>query len=339
MEPAAAVRWEETPCPLCGARDEEMVLQTRVENASCQLVRCRRCQMVYLNPRPDESSLGRFYPHDYQPYSPRVQARTGLLARLRRKLEGLVLSAYFAYPPPVQGLTGRLAAALARPWLAPGRDSHTSIPYTGKGHLLDFGCGGGWFARRMADRGWKVIGMDFSEHAAAQVRERFKLPVYVGSLPHPAVRPESFDVINMGASLEHVPHPNRVLEAAVKALRPGGLLVASVPNFAGWVPRTFGTDWFSLDLPRHLLHFTPATLRRLLVAHGLVVEELRMLGRVSWLRRTLRNARTSGNTSWKRRLAALAPGLWTRWTVWSRQADCMMAIARKPASEALRLSA
>jgi SAM-dependent methyltransferase len=191
----------------------------------------------------------------------------------------------------------------------------------------------------MADRGWKVIGMDFSEHAAAQVRERFKLPVYVGSLPHPAVRPESFDVINMGASLEHVPHPNRVLEAAVKALRPGGLLVASVPNFAGWVPRTFGTDWFSLDLPRHLQHFTPATLRRLLVAHGLVVEELRMLGRVSWLRRTLRNARTSGNAPWKRRLAALAPGLWTRWTVWSRQADCMMAIARKPASETLRMSA
>ena len=42
-----------------------------------------------------------------------------------------------------------------------------------------------------------------------------------------------------------------------RALRPGGRFVAVVPNFAAVAFRWFGVDWWPLDPPRHLLHFTP----------------------------------------------------------------------------------
>jgi SAM-dependent methyltransferase len=153
-------------------------------------------------------------------------------------------------------------------------------------------------------------------------------------LPHPAIEPESFDAINMGSVLEHVHHPHQVIESVVRALRPGGIFAVSVPNFASWSVRTFGAASFILDLPRHLLHFTPATLRRLLNAHGLEVSELRMVGRVAWMRQTLRAsaAKGVGVRPFVLRMGTLRPvlGALTRWTVWTRQADQLFAIARKP---------
>jgi SAM-dependent methyltransferase len=230
-------------------------------------------------------------------------------------------------------------AVLASPWLRPGRDSLTAIPFHGEGRLLDFGCGAGWYAHRMRQRGWKVSGIDFSRYAASQVQQRLGIPVLVGSLPHPEVKPESFDVITMGSVLEHVHHPRQVIDAAARALRPQGLLVVVVPNLDSWGFRYFGRDWFPLDLPRHLLHFTPITLRRLVEAHGLEVQELRMLGRTSWMRSSLALARRRRGASFGRRLLAacqrlrIVPSLLTRWSVWNRQADCILLIARKPSGD------
>src|SRR5437870_2372269 len=78
--------------------------------------------------------------------------------------------------------------------------------------------------------GWQVTGMDFNGQVAAQVQQHFGFPVLTGSLPHRDVAAESFDVITMGAVLEHVHRPHEVIAAAVRALRPGGYLMVAVPN-------------------------------------------------------------------------------------------------------------
>lgn len=334
----ARIVWEDVPCPLCKARDEELCLSAPegTSGPTYRVVRCRCCGMGYLNPRPDFASIGQFYPDDYAHYSATPPRSSGRGGGLRQWLERLVLSASFGYPPPLRHWYERALAALAAPWVAPPRSSHTSIPFTGRGRLLDFGCGGGWLAARMKQYGWDVEGMDFSAFAAHKVEQQFGLRVHVGTLPHPQVGPESFDVINMGQVLEHVHWPHAVVEAAAKALRPGGLLVVSVPNFASWSMRTFGAPSPAIDMPRHLLHFSPATLRRLLQAHGLEVTELRVLGRVGWMRRTLARTRQAGAAGWKQRLLArlgrsrLLVGALTRWTEWTRQADQLMAFARRP---------
>src|SRR5271154_2453936 len=64
----AVINWERIPCPLCNASDEDIFLQARADpdQTLYRLVRCRSCGMVYMNPRPDEASIGQFYPDDYE---------------------------------------------------------------------------------------------------------------------------------------------------------------------------------------------------------------------------------------------------------------------------------
>ncbi len=338
----APIVWEDVACPLCKAHNEEVVLWATGEpgRTTYRLVRCRSCGLGYLNPRPDQISIGRFYGDDYKPFRPRRPQHTGWWGPRRAALKRLVLRDAFNYPPPLGSWRQRLLAALCGPLLSPHRDSHQSIPYHGEGRLLDLGCGSGWFLQRMREKGWQVLGVDVSDRAAQEAGQAYGIPVHVGTLPHPDVGPETFDVVNMASVLEHVHWPHRVVEGAARALRPGGLLVVSVPNFDSWTLRQFCTACFHLDLPRHLLHFNPVTLRRLLHAHGLEVCELRMMRRVSWMRQTLRTALSQNVPGRGRRLllraACLGPltSLLTSWTAWTRQADCLLAVARRPARPA-----
>jgi 2-polyprenyl-3-methyl-5-hydroxy-6-metoxy-1,4-benzoquinol methylase len=338
--PLESVTWEDTACPLCGARDEEELLLARAPGGGqdFRVVCCRDCGLGYLNPRPDEQTIGLLYPEEYTWYHPPAKAETAW-ARARRGLRRLVMARHFGTPPAPLGLRQQLLAWLASGWLYPRPQSLTALTYCGRGRLLDYGCGSGWYAQQMRELGWDVTAMDFSAYAAAQVSRHFGLPTLAGTLPHPHVRPGSFDVITMGAVLEHVHHPHRLIAAAAEALGPGGYLVVSVPNLASWGFRYFGTDWWGLQLPHHLLHFTPQTLRRLLAAHGLEVRTLRAVGRPGWMQRSLAAARRRPGHGLLVKLGRLrlVASLLARWTTWTGATDCLEAIAYRTAapSEAL----
>jgi SAM-dependent methyltransferase len=332
-----AIAWERISCPLCHSTREEELLTVAPEPEAhvYRLVRCGNCGLGYQNPRPTPASIARFYPREYECYQAPVPRPAGKWDNLRLHLERLVLSQYYGHPPRVSSRLHRFMAAVARPWVQPNYVALTAIPYVGTGRLLDFGCGSGWYAHRMRERGWTVSGMDFSEHAAHQSSRRFGIPVLVGTLPHPGVKPSSVDVITMGQVLEHIYHPQSVIEAAAQALRPGGLLVASVPNLDSWGFRFFGPDWWPLDLPRHLLHFTPETLRTLLESNGFDVIDLRLLGRTSWMCRSFKFVCTR-RKGWRTRAipaifhrSRLLTSLLTRWTVWTERADCIFVMARR----------
>jgi len=330
--------WEEIGCPLCSHGDEVLLLAVPAEPAGTlyRLVRCRHCGMCYVNPRPAPCCIDRFYPQDYKPYQTR-SPREGYLARLRLWLEQLVLARDYGYPSPLAGRLQKIVGALAAPFFAPSRDSMTALPFVGEGKLLDFGCGSGWLAYRLRQRGWDVTGMDFNEHAARQSQDFYGVPTMIGSLPHPQVPPASLDAIVMGGVLEHVHWPHPLIEQAATALKPGGLLAISVPNLDSWAYRTFGMHWFSLDVPRHLLHFTSATLRRLVEAHGLEVTELRFQRRCSWMQRSMQNLSGRWSGLGGQTLCRLLARLLTRWTVWSKQADCLMLLARRKTTAGIAL--
>jgi SAM-dependent methyltransferase len=337
------IGWETIRCPLCDAADEAPFLEAPAEPEETlyRLVRCRRCRMVYMNPRPDAASIGQFYPDDYEAYREPRRDSSGWWGRTRRRLQQLVLSRRYGYPPALKGWRQRLLAWLASPWFGPGRDSQTALPWVGAGRMLDYGCGAGHYAARMQQRGWSATGMDFSPRAAEQARQLYGLPVVVGTLPHPAVGPASYDLITMGAVLEHVHWPRPLIAVAAEALRPGGLLVVTVPNLDSWGFRRFGADWWPLELPRHLLHFTPATLRRLMEMHGLEVQELRLQARGSWMRRSFDRAARPGRPLLRRLLGRLGklrllPSLLTTWSYWTGRPDSMLIIARRPPGVACR---
>lgn len=303
--PTPDIVWDDTPCPLCGYRDEELVLEaadaTPADGLALRfaVVRCRNCALTYTNPRPDAVSIGRFYPSDYRPHR-----RPRKLRQARR------------WPSLAARWAGRVV---------PERDG--DLPRLGRGRLLDFGCGGGSYMKRMADQGWAVTGLDAAVGAVRSIQEDLGLTALVGSLPHPDLVAGSFDVVTMWHSLEHVHRPLEILREAFELLTPGGRLVVACPNLDSWAFRVFGPAWFALDVPRHLTHFTPQTLTDMLTAAGFRVDELRQVRHSDWVRSSARLA--SGG--WGRMLAwkpLAKTAAW--WTHLRGASDCMIAVAERP---------
>jgi SAM-dependent methyltransferase len=138
----------------------------------------------------------------------------------------------------------------------------------GPGHLLDIGCGDGNFLATALGAGWTGSGTDIG--GALDNARAAGLDVF-GSLDDVARR-APFDAITMWHTLEHFTDPRGTLERARQLLRDGGTLIVAVPDAAGLQASVFGRDWFHLDVPRHLFHFTRQALAALLPRAGFVVE-------------------------------------------------------------------
>jgi 2-polyprenyl-3-methyl-5-hydroxy-6-metoxy-1,4-benzoquinol methylase len=62
---------------------------------------------------------------------------------------------------------------------------------------------------------------------------------------------------------EHFYEPHKILKKVWSWLKPGGIFYSMVPNIDSAGFRVFGSYWFALELPRHLFHFSPASIRHL----------------------------------------------------------------------------
>jgi 2-polyprenyl-3-methyl-5-hydroxy-6-metoxy-1,4-benzoquinol methylase len=274
--------------------------------------------------------MGLFYPDEYTPYS-RHEPGARPRPLLRRRFEHAVLQRDFGYPARSNDKMTSVYAAIGKAVIHGARQREYWIPYRQPGRLLDFGCGAGDFMKRMREFGWTVEGIDFSPEVADRLRAGAGFRVHVGTLPHPDIRPESFDAVAMWHALEHVHDPRTVLKAVNQALRSGGVLALSVPNFASWSRQHFQHHWYALELPRHLTHFEPATLRAMIEAEGFRVLSLQQLGRGSCLRKSARLASEAGfRRWWLRSLRRSWPSRATaHWTERTGQADVIRLIAEK----------
>ncbi|HSU55765.1 MAG TPA: class I SAM-dependent methyltransferase [Candidatus Dormibacteraeota bacterium] len=137
-----------------------------------------------------------------------------------------------------------------------------------RGRVLDVGCGRGWLLQQFRKAGWDVHGTELSEQAARYGREALGLPIETGSLEDVSFPANHFDAITMWHVLEHVPEPAVMLKEVCRVMKPGGVLLVSVPNFGGVEARFFKDKWFHLDVPRHVTHLSSKTLRAALNEAG-----------------------------------------------------------------------
>jgi SAM-dependent methyltransferase len=148
-----------------------------------------------------------------------------------------------------------------------------SAAHPERGKLLDIGCGEGSFLLRARAAGFDVVG---TEMGLAAERSRAAGLDVRSSLEQ--VEPDApFDVVTLWHSLEHFPDPVGVVEGVALLLKPGGTIVVAVPDAGGLQARAFGADWFHLDVPRHLFHFTRRSLGLLLAQHGFALVSWRHL--------------------------------------------------------------
>jgi SAM-dependent methyltransferase len=125
------------------------------------------------------------------------------------------------------------------------------------GRLLDMACGVGYGTRLLADEAAGVqsaLGVDLDERALAYAAQRYGRPG-VEFRRGDALRFEDaggFDTVVSLETIEHVPDPARLVERLVALLRPGGVLIASVPSTP------------SVDVnPHHLHDFSERSFRRM----------------------------------------------------------------------------
>lgn len=304
----ARLAWRDVPCPLCGSDCPEVALEaadpTSREGHIFCVVRCRACDLHYTNPRPCEQSIGRFYPEGYKPHG-----RSGKPHR----------------PPSRFG------------WFT-GHDCPERRGHLGRtpGRLLDFGCGGGSYLARMHHLGWRVTGLDSSEAAVESVRRDLHLEAHTGTLPHTDLEPGSFDAITMWHSLEHVHDPLDTLRSAFRLLAPGGLLLVACPNRESLPAKWFGPDWFGLDLPRHLTHFSHRTLHDMLAVAGFRVNRIRGVKHSDWLRSSAKLAERHGrNNVLTRRFQWKPAAKLAAWLTYvTGRCDCLLALAERPGKPA-----
>lgn len=148
------------------------------------------------------------------------------------------------------------------------------MQYQQSGALLDAGCGSGWFLASMAAKSWELYGIEMSPDAAKSTELRSGAKVFVGDVLNASFSPESFDVITGFDVLEHLSEPRQIMAKLAAWLKPGGILYIQVPNTDSAEARVFGTYWQGLELPRHLFHYSPTSLKVLAESAGLGVVSL-----------------------------------------------------------------
>jgi SAM-dependent methyltransferase len=132
--------------------------------------------------------------------------------------------------------------------------------------VLDVGCGDGTFLLAAQRSGWAVAGTEMNPAIARGEG----LTVWTDL--DQANEGAPYACITLWHSLEHMRAPRAVVEEASRMLEQGGTMLIAVPNAEGLQASVFGPKWFHLDVPRHLFHFGPRSLRTIVEGAGLEVE-------------------------------------------------------------------
>ncbi len=245
-----ALRLEPVVCCLCRVEDADPVavgadFEYRTVPDEFLAVRCRRCRLVYLNPRPAPDEAARIYPDHYHAFQFRA-ARFGFVYRVRRRLE---------------------ARRLLR-WCR-------GLPADAR--ILDVGCGDGFHLGLLREFGkptWRLEGVDADPRAVEPARAG-GLTVHLGAVEALPLPVGSYHLVLLVMTVEHLPDPLGTLRAVGELLAPGGRVVVVTDNVGSPDFALFGgRHWGGYHFPRHTYLFDRTTLARLGETAGLAVERV-----------------------------------------------------------------
>lgn len=236
---------EQVTCVICGSDERKPLFSKESRGGKpFTLVKCGRCGLQFVSPRPDANEIGAYYDGSY--FTTRTDRGYDdyFSEETRREIERVIRlnladMEFFGYEASLDG---------------------------GK-RVLDIGCAAGYFLAFMRDRGWDATGVDISP-ACIEFARGAGLAVYEDDyLEISFARP--FDLITLWASIEHLHRPDRFLEKARDELKDGGRLYISTCRAGGAnFMRLYGRDWRFYNFPEHLWFFSRAGMKKLLEKYG-----------------------------------------------------------------------
>lgn len=162
--------------------------------------------------------------------------------------------------------------------------------------VLDLGCGNGWFTGALDRCGFDVTGVDNDEVVlglARQFQPTLNLRQMDVMKPLDPTLAMRFDAVVAIDLIDHVQMPRKMIETALAALKPGGLLAITSP-FHGYVKNLllalggrFDSRWDPLLDHGRMKFFSRATLTALLTEFDLRDLHFETIGRIPTFARSM----------------------------------------------------
>jgi SAM-dependent methyltransferase len=189
-----------SPCPICRISSTR-VLGPHPDFSGHNIVRCRECTMISIDPQPSFDELAELYPETY-----------------RKNVQEQPSADYFAFMDK--------RAAAQRAFIS----SHFRVDRESK--VLDIGCAAGSLLAAFAADTPNLEGYEPDILMAAAARDRLPASARIhNELCDPATLPsETYDLITLSHIFEHVLDPVGFLRHLLRVIRPEGLVFIEVPN-------------------------------------------------------------------------------------------------------------
>lgn len=207
------------------------------------IVKCADCGFVFTNPRPGMNEIGVYYKSD----------------------------AYISHTNSSKGLLNK-AYQFARKSAIKNKLKIVDQNQSKLKSILDYGCGTGEFLSAAKDAGWIAAGLELDEDARNLARNNHQLNVSDSSELNKFSNGQ-FGAITLWHVLEHVHLLNETMANFQRCLASDGVLIIAVPNCESFDANYYQEHWAAYDVPRHLYHFTPATIQKLAAKSGFQLKE------------------------------------------------------------------
>lgn len=237
-------------CPACGSEAIGKVLACKdhtVSNKIFEVWECRDCTIRFTQNIPDLNTIGPYYQSDT--YISHSDTEKGLVNKVYKFARSYTLNW------KIDLVKSCLDKGLA------------------KGKLLDIGAGTGAFLHKAFDSGWLVTGIEPDEGARKICEEKYGIqadsPEKLFDFPD-----GQYDAVTMWHVLEHVHQLHEYMDQVKRVLKGDGVALIALPNYTSADAAHYKEHWAAYDVPRHLYHFSPPALSRLVNQHGLQVDSI-----------------------------------------------------------------
>jgi len=235
-------------CPVCHTAGIQQVLTAKdhtVTSETFSIWQCAHCSLRFTQDVPEANEIGRYYKSEN--YISHSETNKGIVNWLYLRVRKFTLSSKRNF---IEGETG-----------------------IKKGSILDIGAGAGAFLHHMLVNEWNTEGLEPDKRAIERAKHEYGLHLHPSSDLF-SFQDQSFDAITMWHVLEHVHDLHEYISKIKSICKPGGKIFIAIPNYTSYDAQHYGSSWAAYDVPRHLYHFSPASMQELMKKHGCMIEKM-----------------------------------------------------------------
>ncbi len=236
-------------CPCCNGEDIQKAIAAKDHTVSGEIFEiweCNACTLRFTQSIPDKNNIEIFYRSE----------------------------TYISHSDTKKGVINSVYHYVRKRTLKSKRNLIENYAKLPSGRILDMGAGTGAFLHTMQSSQWEVTGLEPDDIARENANKLYGL-----SLKPPEelfnLQPASFNAITLWHVLEHIHDLHLYIGQLKKVLKPTGFLFVAVPNYTCYDEKIYKEFWAGYDVPRHLYHFSPASITQLLLKHGLQLKEIK----------------------------------------------------------------